>query len=123
MKRWRDLSKLRRRVYLPLLAAVALLPTVSLCDVLLSRRRVVRFRAAWAYDTQHEECSRLAASDARVAEREVSEAERWPEGSVERESHLRDANVASSLARANQGVAGHAKSMAKELRRLARTPP
>src|SRR4051812_41117927 len=98
MMRWWDLGESRRRAYLPLLTAVGLFLAASLGDVLLSQRRVVRFRAAWAYDAQHERCTRLAAEYARVAGREKSEAELWPEGSAERECHRRDASVASSLA-------------------------
>jgi hypothetical protein len=123
MIRWRSLLKSRRRIYLPLGVATALFVAASLGDMLLSHRRVIRFRAAWAYDSQHEECSRLALKYARIATQEKSEAERWPLGSPVRQRHLRDAEFASSLSVANRGVARFANATAKELRRLARTPP
>jgi hypothetical protein len=110
------------RISLPLGVASALFVAVSLWDIFLSHRRVIRFQAARAYDIQHEQCTRLASEHARIAVREQTEAERCPAGSAEELRHLHDAGLASSAAVVERGIAANAGAMAKELRRLARTP-
>jgi hypothetical protein len=103
------------------IAAVAFLVVLgALTDVFINHRRVVRLRAAWAYDTQDRECHRLAEAYSREAVRQEREAEHCPEGSERRETRLEAASFYHSQRAGVLQVGAAAHEMAKHLRRLAR---
>ena len=103
-------------------AVASLFLVIALADLALNHRRVVRFRAAWAYDEQYRGCTRLAEAYALEAARERQEAGRWPEGSSQRGFHLQAA-ASDDWSRADVARVGEsARLVARELRRLARIP-
>jgi hypothetical protein len=94
----------------------------AVADLVRNHRRVVRFRAAWIYDNQYRDCTRLAEAYAPEAVRERQEAAWWPDGSSQRNSHLQAAAINTSMEADVVRVGESARTMASELRRLARIP-
>jgi hypothetical protein len=118
-----SVSRVRFTLRRMMVALALLLILGALADRFRNHRRVVQFQAAWAYDTQSRECHRLAEAYCREAAREEQEAQHWPEGSEQRQSHLDAAAFHNSQRAGVQQVGKAAHEMATSLRRLARVEP
>ena len=116
------LTRVRFTVRRMTVGLALLLVVGAVADLARNHRRVVRFRAAWAYDEQYRGCTWLVGARAREAARERREAARWPEGSSQRGAHVQAAASIASIAAIEASVGESARGMASELRRLARIP-
>ncbi len=104
-----------------LIGAESLLVALALMDLAVNHRRVVRFRAAWAYDEQDRVCGSLARAYVREAAIERMEAERWPVDSARRDEFLHAAEIDLLLRMDVLRIGREARDMASRLRGLARS--